>query len=159
MANELPSIILKAIGIVRSEIKRRTKHNGEKHDAGKVVSEIVIDSSFTEALDNLDEFSHIIVIYWMHKSTGTKAKKVRPRGNKALPLMGVFATRAPDRPNPIGKTTVRLLKREGNLLTVEGLDAIDGTPVIDIKPYIPGHDSVENAKAPSWVENHGVSAG
>ena len=65
--------------------------------------------------------------------------------------MGVFATRSPDRPNPIGKATVRLLQRQGNILMVEGLDAIDGTPVIDIKPYIPGYDSVENAKAPSWV--------
>ena len=65
--------------------------------------------------------------------------------------MGVFASRSPDRPNPIGQSTVRLRHRQGNLLTVEGLDAIDGTPVIDIKPYIPGVDSVKNAQVPQWM--------
>jgi len=147
MISELPSLTLKAIGIVKSEIKQQTKH-----DSKKVVSEIVVDSSLTEALDNLNEFSHIIVIYWIHQAHGPAPRKVRPKGNPELPLMGIFATRSPDRPNPIGKTTVRLLKRQGNILTVEGLDAIDGTPVIDIKPYIPGYDSVDNAKVPAWVD-------
>jgi tRNA-Thr(GGU) m(6)t(6)A37 methyltransferase TsaA len=146
MVNELPGMTLKAIGIVRSEIKRplRRKSKG-------VISEIVVDSSLTEALDNLDEFSHIIVIYWMHQSRRPAPKKVHPMGNPEHALMGVFATRSPDRPNPIGKTTVRLLQRRDNILTVKGLDAIDGTPVIDIKPYIPGYDSVDKATAPSWV--------
>ena len=146
MGGELPSITLKAIGTVRSPIKQpsRRKHEGE-------VSEIVVDSSLTEALDNLDEFSHIIIIYWIHKSRRSSPKKVRPMGNPEHALMGVFATRSPDRPNPIGKSTVRLRQRRDNILTVEGLDAIDGTPVIDIKPYIPGYDSVDNAKVPSWV--------
>ena len=65
--------------------------------------------------------------------------------------MGVFATRSPNRPNSLGKATDRLLERRGNILKVKGLDAIDGTPVLDIKPYIPGYDSVKRAKAPSWV--------
>jgi len=146
MVSELPSMTLKAIGMVRSEIKQPTRRKFKD-----LVSEIVIDSSLTEALDNLDEFSHIIVVYWMHQRSGTAPKKVRPKGNPEHALMGVFATRSPDRPNPIGKATVRLLQRRGNILTVEGLDAIDGTPVIDIKPYIPGYDSVNNAKAPPWV--------
>ncbi|OGO20659.1 MAG: tRNA (N6-threonylcarbamoyladenosine(37)-N6)-methyltransferase TrmO [Chloroflexi bacterium RBG_16_50_9] len=137
---------LKAIGIVRSEIKQPLKRKFDK-----VVSEIIIDSNLTEALDNLDEFSHIIVLYWLHRRSGPAPTKVRPRGNPELSLMGVFATRSPDRPNPIGKATVRLLEHRGNILKVEGLDAIDGTPVVDIKPYIPGYDSVKNAKAPSWV--------
>jgi tRNA-Thr(GGU) m(6)t(6)A37 methyltransferase TsaA len=149
MESELPSITLKAIGTVRSELKKSTNH-----DFKEVISEIVVDSSLTEALDNLDEFSHIIVIYWIHKSTRPAPKKVHPRGKPELSLMGVFATRSPSRPNPIGKATVRLLKRQGNILKVKGLDAIDGTPVIDIKPYIPGYDSIDNAKAPSWVVKH-----
>jgi tRNA-Thr(GGU) m(6)t(6)A37 methyltransferase TsaA len=147
MVNELPGMSLKAIGIVRSEIKQPARR-----DFKKVVSEIVLDSSLTEALDNLDEFSHIIVIYWMHQSTEPAPRKVRPKGNPEHSLMGVFATRSPNRPNPIGKATVRLLQRRDNILIVEGLDAIDGTPVIDIKPYIPGYDSVDNAKVPSWVD-------
>jgi tRNA-Thr(GGU) m(6)t(6)A37 methyltransferase TsaA len=72
-------------------------------------------------------------------------------GNKAAGVQGLFAVRTPNRPNPIGKTTVRLLERRGNILKVQGLDAIDGTPVLDIKPYIPGYDSTSDATVPSWV--------
>ncbi len=146
MVSELPNMTLKPIGIVRSSIKKSTRR-----DFKKVISEIVVDSSLTEALDNLDEFSHIIVIYWMHQSRSPAPKKVHPMGNPEHSLMGVFATRSPDRPNPIGKATVRLLQRQDNILKVKGLDAIDGTPVIDIKPYIPGYDSVDKAKVPSWM--------
>ena len=148
MVNELPDMTLKAIGIVRSEIKQPSRHY-----CREIVSNIVIDSSLTEALDHLDDFSHIIVLYWMHQvpALSQVQTKIHPRGRYGLPLVGLFATRAPYRPNPIGKATVRLLQRQGNILKVEGLDAIDGTPVIDIKPYIPGYDSVTNAKVPSWI--------
>ena len=138
MTNELPSMTLKAIGVVR----RR-----------EAVCHIVVDSSLTEALDGLEEFSHIIVLYWMHQATRQPPTKVHPMGRQELPLVGLFATRAPYRPNPVGKATVRLLERQSNMLKVEGLDAIDGTPVIDIKPYIPGYDSATNAKVPPWITN------
>jgi tRNA-Thr(GGU) m(6)t(6)A37 methyltransferase TsaA len=146
MLNELPEVTLKAIGLVRSEIKQPTWQKSTD-----TISEIIIDPGLTEALDDLEEFSHIIVLYWMHKSPHQAPKKVHPRGNPGLEPMGVFATRSPDRPNPIGKATVRLLEREDNVLRVRGLDAINGTPVLDIKPYIPGYDSVDNAKAPAWM--------
>ena len=146
MLSELPEINLKAIGTVRSETKEPTRQKSTDK-----ISEILIDSSLAEALDNLDEFSHIIVLYWMHKSPHRAPKKVHPRGNPGTEQMGVFATRSPDRPNPIGKSTARLLERKDNVLKVQGLDAIDGTPVLDIKPYIPGYDTVENAKAPAWM--------
>ena len=147
MANELPSMTLKAIGIVRSGITQPTRK-----DCEKVISDIVIDSTLTEALDNLDGFSHLVVLYWMHQAmSGEVPLKIHPRGKQELPLLGLFATRTPNRPNRIGLTTVRLLERQGNILRVEGLDAIEGTPVIDIKPYIPGYDSVANAKVPSWI--------
>ena len=150
MTGELLDISLKVIGIVRNGIKQRPEPGWEE-----IVSEIVVDSRLTEALDGLEEFSHIIVIYWMHLASapGQVPTKIHPRGRQELPLVGLFATRSPNRPNPIGKTTVRLLQRQGNILKVEGLDAIDGTPVIDIKPYIPGRDAVTEAKAPSWVTN------
>jgi len=145
--NELPEMTLKAIGVVRSEVKQPFVQ-----DCKEVVSDIVIDSSLTEALDNLDEFSHIIVLYWMHHAaTGQVPTKVHPKGRQELPLIGLFATRSPNRPNPVGKATVRLLQRQGNILKVKGLDAIDGSPVIDIKPYISGYDSAVNAKVPSWI--------
>jgi len=147
MADELPGMTLKAIGIVRNAVKQPLKQGWEN-----VVSEIVVKSSLTEALDNLDEFSHIIVLYWMHQVAGSKSPaKVHPMGKPEVPAVGLFATRSPHRPNPIGKTTVRLLKRQNNILTVEGLDAIDGTPVIDIKPYLPRYDSATNAKAAPWI--------
>jgi len=139
-------MILKAIGVVRNEIKQPSMF-----DSKEVVSEIVIDTNLTEALDNLDEFSHIIVLYWIHKAAEQPPIKVHPMGNYQVPLKGVFATRSPNRPNPIGKATVRLLERQGNILKVKGLDAINGSPVIDIKPYLPGHDSVARVKVPPWV--------
>ena len=146
MDNELPEIRFKAIGVVRNEIKKRGRH-----DTGGIVSEIVIDPALTEALDNLDEFSHIIVIYFIHQSHRPAPMKVHPRYSKEITPVGVFASRSPDRPNPLGKTTVKLLERRDNVLKVQGLDAIDGTPVIDIKPYIPGLDSVDDARVPRWM--------
>jgi len=146
MVKEVNGMTLKAIGVVRNEIKQPSMFDSEE-----VVSEIVIDTNLTESLDNLDEFSHIIVLYWIHKATGQSPIKVHPMGKHNLPLKGVFATRSPNRPNPVGKATVRLLERQGNILKVKGLDAIDGSPVIDIKPYLPGYDSVARAKVPPWV--------
>ncbi len=150
MVDKLPAISLKPIGIVRNEVKRPIL----EHDWGKVVSDIVVHPSLTEALDNLDEFSHLTVLYWMHRlRPGQPPTKAHPRHKQELPLVGLFATRSPNRPNPIGKAIVRLLRRQGNILRVEGLDAIDGSPVIDIKPYIPGYDSVANARVPRWIIN------
>ncbi len=148
MTSELPGMTLKPIGIVRKGIKRAAA----KCDREKVVSDIIINTSLTEALDGLEESSHIIVLYWMHQAmSGEVPLKVHPRGKQELPLLGLFATRTPNRPNRIGIATVSLLERQGNILRVEELDAIDGTPVIDIKPYIPGYDSVANTKVPLWI--------
>jgi tRNA-Thr(GGU) m(6)t(6)A37 methyltransferase TsaA len=144
--NEFPNITFKAIGTVRSELKKR-----EHHDAKDIVAEIVIDPDLTEGLDNLEEFSHIIVIYLLHQSRTPFPMKVHPKYRKESTPVGVFASRSPDRPNPLAKTTVKLLERRGNILKVQGLDAIDGSPVIDIKPYIPDIDSVKDARVPSWM--------
>jgi tRNA-Thr(GGU) m(6)t(6)A37 methyltransferase TsaA len=142
---------LKPIGVVKNEVKQPIRHGW-----GEIVSEIVVDSDLTEALDNLDEFSHLIVLYWMHQLPAGRQLplKVHPMGKSELPLVGRFATRSPSRPNPVGQATVRLLERRDNILKVKGLDAIDGTPVIDIKPYLPGYDSAEDARVPSWMTNH-----
>jgi len=142
MAEELPAMSLKPIGFVRNEAKETP--------AGwdwwqELISKIVIDESLTEALDGLENYSSIIVLYWMHRlKHDTIRLKIHPRGDKNNPLRGLFATRTPRRPNPIGKMTVRLLRREGNVLTVKGLDALDGSPVIDIKPYARGYDSLDS---------------
>jgi len=146
MAGESP-ITLRTIGVVRNEIGQPIRRDFEE-----VVSEIVINTGLTEALDGLEGFSHIVVLYWMHrKVSGEVPLKIHPGGKRELPLLGLFATRTPNRPNRIGMATVRLLGRRGNVLRVEGLDAVDGTPVVDIKPYIPGYDSVTDTKVPSWI--------
>jgi len=140
---------LKAIGVVRNGLHMPPT---PRSDWEKVISEIVIDSDLTEALDGIEEFSHIIVIFWMHRLTeGETPLKQRPMGNLDRPIKGLFALRTPNRPNPIGKTTTRLLERRGNILKVEGLDALDGSPVIDIKPYMPGYDAAADATVPTWI--------
>lgn len=141
---------LKPIGMVRNKVKQPIRHGW-----GEIVSEIIVDSDLTEALDNLDEFSHLIVLYWMHQLPAGRQlpHKVHPMGKPELPLVGRFATRSPSRPNPVGQATVKLLERHDNILKVKGLDAIDGTPVIDIKPYLPGYDSADGAKVPLWMTN------
>jgi tRNA-Thr(GGU) m(6)t(6)A37 methyltransferase TsaA len=145
----LPEITLKAIGTVRSEVKERGRE-----DTRDTVAEIVLDPSLAEGLDSLEDFSHVIVIYFMHKSHATSPMKVHPRFRADNKAVGVFASRSPDRPNPLGKATVRLLERCENILKVRGLDAIDGTPVIDIKPYIPGIDAAAGARIPRWMKKN-----
>ena len=147
MTSELPEITLKPIGTVRSEIKERGRD-----DARDVIAEIVLDPALTEGLDNLDEFSHIIVIYYIHKSRKPVPMKVHPRFRVDNTPVGVFASRSPDRPSAIGMTTVKLQEHHGNRLRVRGLDAIDGTPVLDIKPYLPGIDAAEDARVPPWMK-------
>ncbi|MGA7677696.1 MAG: tRNA (N6-threonylcarbamoyladenosine(37)-N6)-methyltransferase TrmO [Dehalococcoidia bacterium] len=141
-------INLTPIGFVRNNIKEPGIE-----DWRTVTSEIIIEENLKEALSRIDEFSHIIVIYWMHKLPPSQRSiiKVHPQANQNLPLVGVFASRSPARPNPIGVTTVKLLERRDNVLKVTGLDAINGTPVLDIKPYIPGDDSSTEAKTPGWL--------
>jgi tRNA-Thr(GGU) m(6)t(6)A37 methyltransferase TsaA len=148
MTEEYSPIVLKPVGYVKNGVDERP---GDDDWWEELVSEIVVDSSLTEALDDLDGFSHIIVLFWMHKLDGKDVPmKVRPMG-RDIPSVGVFASRSPNRPNRIGKTTVRLIERKGNILKVTGLDALDGAPVIDIKPYMPGYDSVDDAKVPDWI--------
>jgi tRNA-Thr(GGU) m(6)t(6)A37 methyltransferase TsaA len=150
MFNRSSPITLQAIGIVRSDFKEPTS---ARLDLRKIKAELEIAPELTEALDGLEGFSHIIVLYWMHRAVFDKNHlKTYPMGNKAVSLQGLFAVRTSKRPNPIGKSTVRLLSRQGNILHVQGLDAIDGSLVLDIKPYIPGYDSASGAAVPDWVK-------
>ena len=149
MFDRLSPMNLKAIGVVRSDFKKRTS---ARLDLTKMTAEIEIDPQLTEALEGLEGFSHIIVLYWMHLAVFDKRQlKTYPMGKKVAGVQGLFAVRTPNRPNPIGKTTVRLLERHDNILKVQGLDAIDCSLVLDIKPYIPGYDSASDATVPNWV--------
>ncbi len=118
-----------------------------------ITSKVVIAPQLVEALDGIDGFSHILIIFYLHEvGEGRRSRlKVHPQGRKELPLTGVFATRSPVRPNPIGVTVVKLLERQKNVLKVLGLDAYDGTPVLDIKPYLRRDDLLKEATMPDWL--------
>jgi tRNA-Thr(GGU) m(6)t(6)A37 methyltransferase TsaA len=145
---QLPRPDIDPVGMVRSPVKEPI-HSGWE----EIISEIELRPEMTEAADGLDEYSHITVLFWIHKVPQERRAqlKIRPRDREDMPLIGVFATRTQLRPNPIGMTTVRLLRRRKNLLRVQGLDAIDGTPVLDIKPHIPPYDSPEEVRLPEWT--------
>jgi tRNA-Thr(GGU) m(6)t(6)A37 methyltransferase TsaA len=99
---------------------------------GRVKGEIVVFDEFAPGLDDLDGFSHLIVLFAFHRASGFKLRTVPPGQSRPR---GIFSTRSPHRPNPLGLTVVRLLGRRGPVLRVAGLDMIDGTPVLDLKPY------------------------
>jgi tRNA-Thr(GGU) m(6)t(6)A37 methyltransferase TsaA len=109
----------------------------------------------TPALHGLSGFSHVWVLYWFHENDRPEERailQVHPRRNPANPLTGVFATRAPARPNLIGFTCCRIVRIRKNILEVEGLDAREGSPVLDLKPYIPAGDALPEAQVPAWVK-------
>lgn len=121
---------------------------------GENVSKIIINPELKGGLMGLSEFSHIIVVYYLHEAKFNMEKHLtrRPRDREDMPLSGIFSQRAKDRPNPIGITSVKLVSVDDNVITVKGLDAVDGTPVLDIKPYFPVYDSKSNAEVPEWVD-------
>jgi len=135
---------LRPIGIIHSPYK--DKEDIPKEDRELIEGRIEIFKEFEDGLKDIDGFSHLIIIFVFHKSYGYNLEVKPPFGDK---IRGVFATRSPYRPNPIGMTIVELLEREGNILRVKGIDMIEGTPVIDIKPYLPG-DRKENIKI-GWL--------
>src|SRR4030042_3962826 len=110
-----------------------------------------IRPEFAPALQGIEGFSHLWVLYWFHGHDRPEERatlKVHPRRDPANPLTGVFATRAPVRPNLIGICACRLVKVQGNVLEVADLDALDGSPILDLKPYIPEGDSIPGAATP-----------
>ena len=120
---------------------------------GIITSEIqLVESIPSDAFNGIEEFSHLEVIF--HFDQTEKAKTVwkgRPRGNKDWPEVGIFAQRKKNRPNAIGLTIVELLRRRGNTITVRYLDAIDGTPVIDIKPVMKEFLPLSSIRQPQWT--------
>ncbi len=135
--------VVKRIGVVRSPVKEFIDRWDD------VVSEIVLDREYTDALDGLDEFSHAVIVFVLHRVRGDVRMKAHPRGRADMPYIGIFALCTPRRPNPIGVTVVEIIRRDGNVLVVKGLDAIDGTPVLDVKPYILQRGDV---RVPEWVD-------
>lgn len=127
-----------------------TRAAREELRRGSAVSKIVINREFAHGLEGLGAFSHIYVLFWMHEIPRPSHRlRVHPRGRLDIEKVGVFATRSPHRPNPIGLTLVKLLSKRGRTLTVKGLDAYHGTPVLDIKAY-DRRDSAPRPEVPAW---------
>ncbi|MBW2624029.1 MAG: tRNA (N6-threonylcarbamoyladenosine(37)-N6)-methyltransferase TrmO [Deltaproteobacteria bacterium] len=126
----------------------------EAKDIRSLVSELVINAELDGILDGLEDFSHALVLYWPHllPSQGRSLIKVHPIGQKRFPLVGVFSTCSPARPNPILVTTVRIIEKKGNILKVQGLEAVDNSPVIDIKPYTMTYCSAEDVRVSDWMD-------
>ena len=129
---KIPSF--RAIGVIHSVLKER-KNAPRQGGEGAPEAWLEVHAFAEPALEGLTAGDEIIVLTWLHRSR-REVVKVHPRGDKQNPLTGVFATRSPDRPNPIGLHRVTVRQMEGNWLLVEPIEAIDGTPVVDIKPLL-----------------------
>jgi tRNA-Thr(GGU) m(6)t(6)A37 methyltransferase TsaA len=136
---------LEVIGIIHSPYKTT---DDVPRKCRKEISEIEIHKDYEQGLKDIEGFSHIHVFYWLHKSKGYSLMVNTPWDDTPH---GLFTTRSPRRPNPIGYTTVELIEQNNNILRVKGLDAIDNTPVIDIKPYVKKMDAKNNAIS-GWIE-------
>ena len=128
---------------------------GLVEEATEQEGRIRIFPEFCEGLRGIEAFSHLIVLYWLHQRDNEKERDILlvfPRRHAVNVETGVFACRSPSRPNPIGLCVVELVKVEECTLTVKGLDALGGSPVVVIKPYISRADSIPHARTPDWTE-------
>ncbi|MCG8550489.1 MAG: TrmO family methyltransferase [Desulfobacterales bacterium] len=158
---------LLSVGNVESEIKEISiplKDNDLKFDpeiwskqkSKSKITKIIINEEFEECLDGIDDFSHIIVIYLtdVPEKTRRTLKKVHPGGCSEMPLKGIFSCRSPIRPNPLAISTILLIERTGNILTVDGLDAVDQTVILDVRPYVgEAKHMLETATIAPWVSD------
>ena len=136
------------IGFVRNKVK-----HPYYHEWGEIVSEIIVKEEYANGLIGLDDFSHALIIFYKHQATYVEERHLvrHPQEREELPKIGIFAQRAKHRPNPIGITAVEIISIEENVLIVKGLDAINETPILDIKPYFPDFD-LREAETPEWVQ-------
>ena len=118
------------------------------------VTTIVLDKKYEPGLLGLDGFSHVYVFWWFDRNDTPEKRQtlqVHPRGDKRNPLTGVFATRSPRRPNLIALSLCKIVSVKGNVVQVEKIDAFADTPVVDMKPYLPGYDTTDDAHSPIWA--------
>jgi len=141
-------IKLKPIGFVSSPVTERMDENW-----GEITSKIILQSEYSGALLGLEGFSHAIILTYLHQAHYEKEKHLqrKPRNLEKMPKVGIFSQRAKNRPNPIGVTAVEIVSVGDDYLEVKGLDAINDTPILDIKPYYPDYDKIDSPKIPEWV--------
>jgi tRNA-Thr(GGU) m(6)t(6)A37 methyltransferase TsaA len=145
---DIDPLLFRPIGIIHTPFKELQNMPIQPSGAAGIRGTVELFSEFAEGLKDLDGFSHLILLYHFHESRGYKLIVTpfldsNPRG--------LFATRAPKRPNPIGLSTVRLIRIRECSLDIENVDILDGTPLLDIKPYVPEFDHQENCQI-GWLE-------
>lgn len=144
----MQNMLLQPIGWVRNDVSLK------KHTAwAEEVSTILLDQDYYGGLKGLEDFSHAIILCYLDKARYDRQRHLlrRPQNRVDMPVVGIFSQRTKDRPNTIGVTSVEILSVTEESITVRGLDALDGTPVLDIKPYYPAFDKRE-ATVPEWVD-------
>ena len=148
MTGDPEPIEITPIGVVRSR-----ERDVRRQDWSRVRSDVELRPELADALAGLDGFSHVIVVGWLDQIPAElrERRQAHPGGDERLPLLGSFALRGA-RPNPLAVTVCRLRGIKGATLRVEGLDLVDGTPVLDVKPYIAVYDAVPEAKLPRWAQ-------
>ena len=162
--------ILRPIGIVKNnnqepflvagndgiKMKEQAQANMKRvHQINEEPSEIVIDEDIIDILEGIEEYSHLVILYWAHKvpEQSRSLTKVHPMGRECFSKVGIFSTCSPARPNPMLMTVVRLCGIRGNILEVTGLDAVNGSPVIDIKPYVRNFYPQDEISIPRWMQD------
>jgi len=142
------NIVQKPIAFVSSTVTERTDENW-----GDVISRIILKPEFIGGLSGLADFSHAIIVTHLHQAKFISEKHLcrRPQGRDDMPEVGIFSQRVKNRPIPIGVTAVSIIDVKDEYLEVRGLDAIDATPVLDIKPYFPQYDRIDKPTVPGWV--------
>lgn len=138
-----------------NNVRKEVRSIGVVERAEEQEARIRIFQEYCAGLKGIEEYSHLIILYWFHLRDNEKERQtllVFPRRHEVNVEKGVFACRSPSRPNPIALCVVQLLKAENCVLTVKGLDALEGSPIVDIKPYLPRADSIPNAEAPPWTD-------
>jgi tRNA-Thr(GGU) m(6)t(6)A37 methyltransferase TsaA len=162
-------IVLRPVGVIKNKVERPFLIAGEDglkmresledtletiHENSEAISNIVIDESLAGILDGIEEYSHLLILYWAHRvpEDGRSLTRVHPMGRRDIPQTGIFSTCSPARPNPVLTTVVRLNGRKGNVLEVSGLDAVDGSPVVDIKPYVRDFYPQDGVHIPEWMQ-------
>ncbi len=148
MMSEREKIVYEPIGVIHTPFREPVGTPIQPRAARGIRGYIEVFPEYAEGLSDLEGFSHVILLYHFHRA-GPMRLKVRPFMDTEE--RGVFATRAPARPNPIGISVVRLLGIEGNVLRVSDVDILDGTPLLDIKPYVPEFDAPEDVRL-GWLE-------
>jgi tRNA-Thr(GGU) m(6)t(6)A37 methyltransferase TsaA len=147
-------IQLRPIGTIHSPFQDVKGMPIQSSGAADIQGSVIVDALYEEGLTDIEGFSHIILIYLFHRSEGHQLM-VKPFLDDAY--HGVFATRAPRRPNPIGLSIVELIERQKNVLHIRGVDVLDNTPLLDIKPYAPAFDTVAVSSA-GWLEGKEIEA-